>query len=28
VENAKLDNLWLEYFWHKLSAPKKRPGLP
>jgi prepilin-type N-terminal cleavage/methylation domain-containing protein/prepilin-type processing-associated H-X9-DG protein len=28
VEYAKLDNLWPNYYWHALSVPKKRPGLP
>jgi prepilin-type N-terminal cleavage/methylation domain-containing protein/prepilin-type processing-associated H-X9-DG protein len=28
VEYAKLDNLWSSYYWHKLSVPTKRPGLP
>ena len=28
VEMTKLDNLWSTYFWHALSAPIKRPGLP
>ena len=25
VEYSKLDNLWLNYKWHALSVPKKRP---
>ena len=28
VEYAKLDTLWSAYYWHALSAPQKRPGLP
>jgi prepilin-type N-terminal cleavage/methylation domain-containing protein/prepilin-type processing-associated H-X9-DG protein len=28
AEFAKLDNLWSVYYWHKLSVPVKRPGLP
>jgi prepilin-type processing-associated H-X9-DG protein len=28
VEYAKLDTLWSVYYWHKLSVPTKRPGLP
>ena len=28
VEYAKLDTLWSVYYWHALSVPTKRPGLP
>jgi prepilin-type N-terminal cleavage/methylation domain-containing protein/prepilin-type processing-associated H-X9-DG protein len=28
VEFAKLDTLWSAYYWHALSVPQKRPGLP
>jgi prepilin-type N-terminal cleavage/methylation domain-containing protein/prepilin-type processing-associated H-X9-DG protein len=28
VEYAKLDSLWSVYYWHALSSPQKRPGLP
>jgi prepilin-type N-terminal cleavage/methylation domain-containing protein/prepilin-type processing-associated H-X9-DG protein len=28
VEYAKLDTLWPGYYWHALSVPQKRPGLP
>jgi prepilin-type N-terminal cleavage/methylation domain-containing protein/prepilin-type processing-associated H-X9-DG protein len=28
VEYSKLDNLWLKYYWHALSVPQPRPGLP
>jgi prepilin-type processing-associated H-X9-DG protein len=28
VEYAKLDTLWSAYYWHALSVPQKRPGLP
>jgi prepilin-type N-terminal cleavage/methylation domain-containing protein/prepilin-type processing-associated H-X9-DG protein len=28
VEYAKLDTLWSTYYWHALSFPKTRPGLP
>jgi prepilin-type N-terminal cleavage/methylation domain-containing protein/prepilin-type processing-associated H-X9-DG protein len=28
VEYAKLDSLWATFYWHALSVPKKRPGLP
>jgi prepilin-type N-terminal cleavage/methylation domain-containing protein/prepilin-type processing-associated H-X9-DG protein len=28
VEYAKLDTLWSVYYWHALSVPQKRPGLP
>jgi prepilin-type N-terminal cleavage/methylation domain-containing protein/prepilin-type processing-associated H-X9-DG protein len=28
VESAKLDTLWSGYYWHALSLPTKRPGLP
>jgi prepilin-type N-terminal cleavage/methylation domain-containing protein/prepilin-type processing-associated H-X9-DG protein len=28
VEFARLDSLWLNYYWHALSVPTKRPGLP
>ncbi len=28
VEYAKLDTLWSVYYWHALSSPQKRPGLP
>ena len=28
VEFSKLDNLGSQYCWHRLSVPKKRPGLP
>jgi len=28
VAYAKLDNLWSTYYWHALSVPQTRPGLP
>ena len=28
VEYARLDSLWSTYYWHALSAPTTRPGLP
>jgi prepilin-type N-terminal cleavage/methylation domain-containing protein/prepilin-type processing-associated H-X9-DG protein len=28
VENVLLDNLWSACYWHALSVPQKRPGLP
>ena len=28
VEFARLDSLWSQYYWHTLSVPTKRPGLP
>jgi len=28
VEYAKLDSLWSAYYWHALSVPQNRPGLP
>jgi prepilin-type N-terminal cleavage/methylation domain-containing protein/prepilin-type processing-associated H-X9-DG protein len=28
VEYSTLDNLWSQYYWHALSVPAGRPGLP
>ncbi|HTX21824.1 MAG TPA: prepilin-type N-terminal cleavage/methylation domain-containing protein [Candidatus Aquilonibacter sp.] len=28
VDYVHLDDLWDQCYWHKLSVPKKRPGLP
>jgi prepilin-type processing-associated H-X9-DG protein len=28
VEYTKLDALWSTYYWHALSVPQTRPGLP
>jgi prepilin-type N-terminal cleavage/methylation domain-containing protein len=28
AEYAQLDSLWSAYYWHALSVPQKRPGLP
>jgi prepilin-type N-terminal cleavage/methylation domain-containing protein/prepilin-type processing-associated H-X9-DG protein len=28
VEYARLDSLWLNCYWHAVSVPQKRPGLP
>lgn len=27
VEFSRLDDLWLQYYWHAISNPTKRPGL-
>jgi prepilin-type N-terminal cleavage/methylation domain-containing protein len=28
VEFSRLDDLWSKYYWHAISNPTKRPGLP